>query len=243
MSIAKWRESCRSVTGLEIVTIWRLSDLLPIRAKIARHVMPGQLRQMRNGSQRGSILRGFLLIAPALPLLLASAAGVLHAEQAGTLYRWIDGDGVPHFADQPPPGGSRQAERLAMPAYTPPELPVDEQPYSILNQLERMETQREKLARERREKRQQDREYLLRKRELELRREGPATTALTGPPVFAYPQPRYWRHPYPWPGPGGRPSPPTGPSGLWQPDHPAYRPYPRAPFATPTSPGRIHVQP
>jgi hypothetical protein len=181
------------------------------------------------------------LNALALWVLLVFAAAAVHGEPGDTLYRWVDSDGIPHFGDTPPPGYSQQAERLAMPSFAAPDRPAAERPYSIINQLERMQTQRERLARERREKLQQDREYRLRKRELEARRQSEAPAPSTGTPVWVYPRPGHWRPPHPTP--GGRPDNARPPGDLWPPAHPAFRPYPRPPLARPHPPGRTTPQP
>jgi hypothetical protein len=169
--------------------------------------------------------------------LLVLLAVALSAE-ATTLYRWIDSEGRMHFGDRPPPGGVRQAEELELPTFTAPNLPADQDPYSILNQLDRMQEQRENRERERRERAQADREYYLRQRELELR-EQQATTS--GPRDV-----RGIVHPiYPWrpihrPGrPGHRPGRPGRPPGnrlpgFGGPDHPAFRP--RPPYVAPHPP-------
>lgn len=180
------------------------------------------------------------MIVRACAIVLFFAVAGVCAEQADTLYRWVDAEGVPHFGDQPPPGQAQQAERLEMPTYSRPELSAEDQPYSILNQLERMEAQRERLARERRERWEKEQEYLLRKRELEMRRQA-VTPPSASTPVFVYP-----RHGYaipPRPGLGSRPGHPRPPGDLWQPDHPAYGPYPRRPVVTPAPSSRVHVEP
>lgn len=173
----------------------------------------------------------------AVSVLLMLAAAAVYGEQGDTLYRWVDSDGIPHFGDTPPPGQAEQAERLDMPTFAAPDRPPDQQPYSILNQLERMETQRERLARERREKLQQEREYRLRKRELEARREAAAPAPPTGTSVLVYPRPGHWRPPFHTP--GGRPDHARPPGDLWPPEHPAYRAYPRPPVPRPNPPSRI----
>ncbi|MGB5775567.1 MAG: DUF4124 domain-containing protein, partial [Sedimenticolaceae bacterium] len=79
-------------------------------------------------------------------LLLIGASSTTQAE---TLYRWVDGAGQLHFSDMPPPDDATQAEELRTPAFTPPQMSPADDPYSILNQVRRLEAQREQLARER----------------------------------------------------------------------------------------------
>lgn len=57
------------------------------------------------------ILAGSLLLALGAPAM------------AGTIYRWVDADGVTHFSAQPPQGQQAQSVRLAV---QPPPLPASE---------------------------------------------------------------------------------------------------------------------
>jgi len=166
--------------------------------------------------------------------LLLMAQGLLAAE----LYRWVDGEGRQHFGDRPPPGDVEQVERIRMPAFAPPGRPVDEDPYSILNQLERLEDSREARERERRERAWRDREYALRQRELDLREQ--EAEGAGSDPVRGYVGPVYPRPPIHRPGgPGHRPGrppqrPPYNLPGSGAPDHPAFRP--RPPYVAPRPP-------
>jgi hypothetical protein len=166
----------------------------------------------------------------------ALAALTAPAAVADSLYRWFDERGQAHFSDQPPVQSAERAERLPRPSYAVPERPADEAPYSILNQLRRLEASRERLARERREQQQRDREFLLRQRELEALERPPPAPAVGA--VLAYPRPHH--RPPPAYGPSW-PTPPQRPPSLWQPDHPAYRPYPpsRPPRAVH---GRVEIE-
>lgn len=164
------------------------------------------------------MLRGYRHLC----LLAAIALGSLTTATADTLYRWHDEHGRPHFSDRPPPGEVVRAEQIEVPSFVDPELPVDEAPYSILNQLRRLEESRDRLAREYREReemRQRERELSLRQRELEAQQHRQAPV---GTPLFAYPRP-------PLRPPSGRhpawPMQPHRPPSLWRPDHPAYRPH------------------
>lgn len=156
-----------------------------------------------------------------LPVFVV-ALGLVPTAGSEVLYRWVDESGRLHLSDHLPPGDAAPVEQLSVPTYAPPELPPDQAPYSILNQLERLEASREKLARERWERQQREREWNLRQRELELRenqqRRAPASH------VYAYPRPPYQPQPPHHPGRPGQ-YPPAW--GLWQQDHPAYRPHPQ----------------
>jgi len=157
-----------------------------------------------------------------LCLLAAIVLGTTGTATADTLYRWLDEYGRPHFSDRPPPGGAARAEQIQLPSFAEPELPVAEAPYSILNQLKRLEESRDRLARdyrEREERRQRERELSLWERELEAQQHRPAPV---GTPLYAYPRPLFR------PPPGHHPTwplQPRRPPSLWQPDHPAYRPH------------------
>lgn len=174
-------------------------------------------------------------------LVVLLAIGLVPPAHADSLFRWTDSEGRLHFGDRPPPADAGHVEELNMPTFTAPSLPADEDPYSILNQLGRLEASRRDLERERRERAREDREYHLRKRELEARERVP--DSWSDGRVYAYPRPVYPRHPIHRPGHPGRPGhlparpelqPPRRLPGLWEPDHPAYRP--RPPFAAPHHP-------
>ena len=151
-------------------------------------------------------------------LLLIGAALTAQAE---TLYRWVDGAGQLHFSDTPPPEDATRAEELRTPAFTPPSMTPAEDPYSILNQVRRLEAQREQLARERLARQELQQQYELRRRELEGYPQAVDNIRVWGS-VYAYPRPPFAGHPGHRPDrPGHRPGAPS----LWQPDHPAFRPY------------------
>ena len=162
-------------------------------------------------------------------LCLAAVLAALYASGAlaEPLYRWMDAEGLLHFSDHPPPADARWAEQFNAPSYAAPTLAADEDPYSILNQVKRLEEYRQNLARERREQAQQEREYRLREQELEARRQAEQQVP-AGTPVYVYPRPIYPRPPV------HRPDwqrQRRGPTTLWPPDHPAYRPHLRRPNA------------
>jgi hypothetical protein len=165
----------------------------------------------------------------ALVLTLFSGCSVW----ADPLYRWVDETGQVNFSDQAPgnePGG---VERSSVPSYVAPGVSPDLDPYSIINQARRLESQRKALARERREQRERDREYELRRQELAARREQQAAADMAASaPTYVVPRPIVrprTRYPH---------YPPHVRRGLWAPDHPAYRPHPRSwnrPRPTPSS--------
>lgn len=185
-----------------------------------------------------------------LRLLLLTAllaTGPVTPACADSLFRWTDSEGRLHFGDRPPATDEGDVEELSMPTFAAPELPADQDPYSILNQLGRLEDNRRDLERERRERAWQEQEYYLRKRELEAREQ--AAEYPSGGSSWGYLRPIRPRPPVHRPGrPGHRPGrpelqPPRRPPGLWEPDHPAYWPRPplvrpRPPVPTPYHPGR-----
>jgi Domain of unknown function (DUF4124) len=85
---------------------------------------------------------------PAFIVLLA----VLSGSTAGPVYTWVDDSGITHFSDTPPTDESLGAgliEDLPPPAAG---MPADGDFYSVVNQVQRMETRRllnEKLIAER----------------------------------------------------------------------------------------------
>jgi len=165
-----------------------------------------------------------------LRLILILLLGVPFAAQSDTLYRWVDEEGRAQFGDSPPPDDARQAEQLHMPTFTGSSTSAKDDPYSILNQVERLETWRQDRARELSERRRENREYELRLRELEARER--ASQVPPDRPVYGFGRPVYPRPPIHHPGvPDHRPRPPD----FWKPDHPIYRPpvYPHPPIAVP----------
>ena len=135
-----------------------------------------------------------------------------------------------HFGDRPPPADVEHVEELNMPSFAAPSRPADKDPYSILNQLGRLEANRQILERERRERAWQEREYYLRKREVEALEQSSDQSA-SGPVYgYGYPRPVYPNHPIHRPGrPGHRPgwSEQPAPSRIdrwYEPDLPVYRP-------------------
>ena len=159
-------------------------------------------------------------------LLMLASMGV--PVGADSLYRWVDAEGQVHFSDRAPASGpSTTVERLPRPTYADPDLPSGH--YAVTEQWQRLQAERLARQREQRERQRQARELALREREVAAaeRAAGQATvTPSSGGPVWAVPQ----RHP-PWFRPG-RPPRAVPHSGLWKPDHPAYRPR--------TGPGRRH---
>jgi hypothetical protein len=132
------------------------------------------------------------------------------------------------------------AEQLRVPSYAEPERPADEDPYSILNQLKRLEASRRELLRERWERQQRDREYHLRRRELEAQEQAAARPPAGGAIVYGWPRTFPPRPPFHHPDRPGHAPHPANPRSLWEPDHPVYRP-PGPPPArhAPGSSGRV----
>jgi len=154
-----------------------------------------------------------------------------------------------HFGDRPPPAEVEHVEELNMPSFATPSRPADQDPYSILNQLGRLEANRQNLERERRERALQEREYYLRKRELEALEQ--ASDQSTSGPVYGYgygyPRTVYPRHPINRPGrPGHRPGwpnqrAPTRIDRWYEPDLPVYRPRPHPRPGAPRPPGGASI--
>ena len=159
-----------------------------------RSADPGNERP--RGPMRGRVSAA---IVAAISVGLADSGAPVCAD---SVYRWLDARGVPHFSDQPPPRGARYPEQLNTPNYArTPGLPYD-YPYSIANQLQRLEAYRSKLARERLEQRRAEPGYQDRAREQELRehqRDAPEPPSVSVDPA---PYPGQWgapRHRHAWP--------------------------------------------
>ena len=162
--------------------------------------------------------------------ILAATACLAFAPvgDADEMYRWVDPQGNVHFSDQPPPPGMPQQDQWTAPEFVAP----PPNPYAIVDQLQRLQAQREAAVRARLE--QQEREARLRQLERDAQRsaapppdEPPGSYA----PLYVYPGTP--------PNPGWRPRPPRPGHGSWTPtdDHPTYwpnygvRPAPRPPPA------------
>jgi hypothetical protein len=153
---------------------------------------------------------------------------------ADNLYRWTDADGRVHFSDQaPPPATPALVERLPLPQYVDPGVPAGH--YSVTQQWRRLYEERLAREQERRERRREVQELALRKREVEAAERAADSAAAPPPlttPVWIAPRPhRPWHRP-------GKPLRPAPDTGLWKPDHPAYRPPPHA-FRRPQSQGTV----
>ncbi|MDJ0739106.1 MAG: DUF4124 domain-containing protein [Gammaproteobacteria bacterium] len=168
--------------------------------------------------------------APLAALLTVWLAGALTPPAgADALYRWIDADGRVHFSDRPPmPGAPASVERLPTPRYADPGIPSGH--YSVTEQLQRLQAERLAREQQRRERQREAREQALREREVaaaERAAEQAAAAPALRTPVWVTPRlrPPTYRHGH---HPRG-PAPATPYTGLWKPDHPAYRPPQRRP--------------
>jgi hypothetical protein len=194
----------------------------------------------------GGVLSAHVFRPFCLAVLLA--VGHLPQADAGSLFRWTDSEGRMHFGDRPPPAEVEHVEELNMPSFAAPSRPADQDPYSILNQLGRLEANRQILERERRERAWQEREYYLRQRELEALEQ--AADRPANGPVYGYPRPVYPSHPIHRPRqPGHRPGRPVqrAPSRIdrwYEPDLPAYRPglHPRSGVPRPLGGASINLR-
>ncbi len=169
-------------------------------------------------------MREFYAITVALiGLLLANPAASADAE---TLYRWTDAFGRTHFSDRPPSAATPpQVERLPTPSYVDSGVPADH--YSVTNQLQRMQAERLQRERELQERQREAREQALREREIAAAERAAEQAANADRGGGVYLSPYGHRRPYPDRPHRRHPHRPVKPPSLWEPDHPAYRPYPR----------------
>ena len=86
-----------------------------------------------------------LTMRPAILLLTLLATAELGA---GELYRWVDDQGQVHFGDRPPSNPAVPVQVQPLPAPAP--QPADD-PYSVMNQVRRLEAERKQLEAMRRE--------------------------------------------------------------------------------------------
>ena len=159
-------------------------------------------------------------------LLGALLAMPVASAESTTLYRWTDAYGRTHFSDRPPAAAiPPRVERLPAPSYADSGVPTDH--YSVTNQLQRMQAERQQRERERQERQREAREQALREREIAAAERAAERDDDPGYGGGVYLSPYGYRKSYP--GRPHRPQPhrPVAPPSLWQPDHPAYRPYPR----------------
>jgi len=152
--------------------------------------------------------------------LLMVALAFSHPGTAAELYRWTDADGRVHFSDRPPPAAEvpAEVERLPTPRFADPGIPPGH--YSVTEQWQRLQAERLIRQREQWERNREARELTLREREVaaaERAAEELAAPSNVSGAVWVGPRrPWYGHRP-------GRPQPHTG---LWKPDHPAFRPPP-----------------
>lgn len=180
----------------------------------------------------------YIIISVALVLLWLAARSI-----AAVIYTWTDAAGITHYSETPPPDPSLQARPIELPE-PPPVMQTPGDYYSVVNQLNRMQTRRlenEKLIAERKraeaEARRAVAEAEAQQQEEEYQEAVPEYYPVY--PLYGY-RPRHGRHPgarpgdrpVHWPGhrPGHRPDKPAGrPGHLPAPGAP--RPYhsPRRP--------------
>lgn len=156
-----------------------------------------------------------------------------------TLYRWTDAYGRTHFSDRPPAGESApRVERLTAPSYADSGVPTDH--YSVSNQLQRMQQGRLLRERERQQRQREARERVLRELQIDAAERAAArdTDRDSDGGSYLLPYASYYRPGYGRPH-RRQPHRPANPPSLWQPDHPAYRPYPRRPPVRPRPSMRV----
>lgn len=159
---------------------------------------------------------GVRVVGLALLMMAGSSAPVC----ADNLYRWTDLHGQVHFSDRPPASGPPSTvEKLPRPQYADPGIPDGH--YAVTQQWQRLQAERQARQHEQRERQRQARELALREREVAAAERAAAQAAVAPSndhPVWVVPR----RHPPVYrPGKPPRPTPYTG---LWKPDHPAFRP-------------------
>ena len=158
--------------------------------------------------------------------LLGTVLTMSSVVSANGLYRWIDADGRVHFSDRAPDVGvvPSEVERLPTPQFVDPGVPPGH--YSVTEQWQRMQAERLARQEQQRERARQAREFALREREVaaaERAAEQPTVSSAVGYPVWTGPRRHYHKH---------KPVRPVPYSGLWKPDHPAFR-APSHPYARP----------
>jgi len=77
------------------------------------------------------------------------------AAAGDSLYRWTDDQGVVHFSDRAPATSDRPVETLSMPE-SAASASTDDDTYSVIKQVERMQAERRRRAHERRKAYLQD---------------------------------------------------------------------------------------
>jgi hypothetical protein len=144
---------------------------------------------------------------------------------AGTVYTWVDAQGVTHFSETPPPDPSVQPAMIDLMSLPPPPPTDDDDYYSVIRQAERMERRRLENEKLEAERQQAEAETLRARREAEAAMQPPPDSYTDTDSVYlpAYPYypgygPVYGNKPW---RPGNRPGRP----GHW-PDQPGYRPGP-----------------
>lgn len=164
-------------------------------------------------------------------LVLLGAVPAASAE-GETLYRWTDTFGRTHFSDRPPAAATPpQVERLPAPSYADSGVPVDH--YSVTNQLQRMQAERLQRERELEQRQREAREQVLREREIAAAERAAEQAAYPDYGGGVYLSPYGYRRPHPGRPHHRHPNRPVKPPSLWEPDHPAYRPYPHRPRPRP----------
>ena len=81
-------------------------------------------------------------------------------------FRWVGQDGSLHLSDRPPPTKAQPWYPVEIPRYNQPSLPPKQNPYSVINQLKRMEERRVAVREKRWQERLEDLEQQRQRREL-----------------------------------------------------------------------------
>jgi hypothetical protein len=156
-------------------------------------------------------------------VVLVAALTVSLPASGGELYRWTDAEGRVHFSDRAPASEvPAEVERLPTPRFADPGIPPGH--FSVTEQWERLQAERLVRQREQWARNREARELTLREREVaaaERAAEQFSEPSTVSGAVWVAPRRPWHRH-----RPGHRPGRPVPYSGLWKPDHPAYRPPP-----------------
>ena len=133
-----------------------------------------------------------------LPLFVLSQMFLLvHAAEAGKIYRWTDEDGIVHYSDVPPADTTLSGtQEIKLDLFD--ENSVDPDFYSIINQVDRMAERRRQLTEERLaiKRLQLEEKRLANEREINQLNEIISAQDDGSQSLYYYPSPKYFNYPY-----------------------------------------------